>query len=365
MLGSRPCMTKPIAQRLFLGLASWRKPSRLGLFVLALLCCFGLGLSSGRAERRVAMVIGNASYQNAPSLRTPTTDAAEVSKLLRTLDFSVIELTNVDKVGMERALRQFSSEMNGADVALFYYSGHGVQVGDLNYLVPISAKIDGARSLALDTIALQDVNSAMQEAGVRVQLLFLDACRDNPFAAAFVSAHSGAPPGLCSRQNDRRLPRRVFDFARAGGARRSRGCQSVYPWLLAICRRAGSRHPPSSAPRPILRGGRDGQSAGAVGQFFAARRLLSGPGAGAAPVPETPQCRACQRRDRPISAPRRANFNRKGARSPSRSIKGRRMDASRSIPAKFRTAKSCRRRTLRASHTKARFRRRPTRSASR
>ena len=134
------------------------------------------------------MVIGNAAYQNVPPLKTPTTDAAEVSKLLRTLDFSVIELENVDKVGMERALRQFSAEMDRADVALFYYSGHGVQVGDLNYLVPVSAKIEGARSLALDTIALQDVNSAMQEAGVKVELLFLDACRDNPFAGAFASA---------------------------------------------------------------------------------------------------------------------------------------------------------------------------------
>ena len=194
--GRRPCMdgsspreTKPAA--------SCRKAGRPALFVLMFLGCFAAGLPTAQAERRVAMVIGNAAYQSAPPLMTPTTDAAEVSKLLRALDFSVIELTNVDKVGMERALRQFSAEMNDADVALFYYSGHGVQVGDVNYLVPISAKIDGPRSLALDTIALHDIRSAMQEAGVKVELLFLDACRDNPFAGAFVSAEAkGATRGF-------------------------------------------------------------------------------------------------------------------------------------------------------------------------
>jgi TPR repeat protein len=158
---------------------------------------FSLSVDAALAERRVALVMGNAAYQNAPRLRTPPNDAAKVAELLRTLDFSVIVLTDVDKIGMETAVRRFSSEINGADVALFYYSGHAAQVGEVNYIVPVSAKIDGARSLVLDTIALQDISSSMREAGAKVQLLFLDACRDNPFENAFSPAQpQGASRGL-------------------------------------------------------------------------------------------------------------------------------------------------------------------------
>jgi TPR repeat protein len=169
-------------------------------WLIAILAC-GLALSGSAAgaERRIALVIGNAAYQNAETLRTPISDAVKVADLLRTLDFNVVELTNVDKIGMEQALRRFSSEIDGADVALLYYSGHGVQVGDVNYLVPVSARVDGARSLSLDMIALQDISSAMRQAGAKVQLLFVDACRNNPFEAAFAAAKTGgASRGLAT-----------------------------------------------------------------------------------------------------------------------------------------------------------------------
>ena len=200
MHGSSPPKTKPAA--------SCRKAGRRALFISMFLCCFAAGLPAARAERRVAMVIGNAAYQNVPPLNTPTTDAAEVSKLLRSLDFSVIELTNVDKVGMERALRQFSAEMDRADVALFYYSGHGVQVGDVNYLVPISAKIDGARSLALDTIALQDVNPQCRKPASRSNSCFSTPaettrsqallCRQGQRSQPVALLLSGRPPARSS-----------------------------------------------------------------------------------------------------------------------------------------------------------------------
>jgi TPR repeat protein len=144
------------------------------------------------AERRVALVIGNAAYQNVHPLRTPTNDADRVAALLRTLDFEVTEAKDLDKLGMELVLRRFAADINGADVALFYFSGHGAQVGELNYLLPVSAQIDNRRSLTLDTVALQDVNSLMRAAGAKVQLLFLDACRNNPFAAQFENNPHGA-----------------------------------------------------------------------------------------------------------------------------------------------------------------------------
>jgi len=149
-------------------------------------------ITAAFAERRVALVIGNSAYQNVHPLRTPTNDADRVAGLLRTLDFEVTEAKDLDKLGMELVLRRFAADINGADVALFYFSGHGAQVGELNYLIPVSAHIDNRRSLTLDTVALQDVNSLMRAAGAKVQLLFLDACRNNPFAAQFENNPLGA-----------------------------------------------------------------------------------------------------------------------------------------------------------------------------
>jgi TPR repeat protein len=164
--------------------------------VLFSVCALATITSAAQAERRVALVVGNAAYQHAAPLRTPGADADGVTALLRTLDFNVMELKDVDKIGMELALRRFSAEIDDADIALFYYSGHAAEVGALNYLLPTSAKIDGPRSLALDTIALQDISSAMRQAGAKVQLLFLDACRDNPFETAFAPPRTGATRGL-------------------------------------------------------------------------------------------------------------------------------------------------------------------------
>jgi len=152
------------------------------------------------AERRVALVIGNAAYQNAPPLRTPTSDADHVSDLLRHLDFAVTEVKDVDKQGMEQVLRRFAADISGADVALFYYSGHGVQVADDNYILPVSTRVDNQRNLTLDAFAVLDVDAMMRAAGAHVQLLFLDACRNNPFAERFAPTRSLKAPGLAAEE---------------------------------------------------------------------------------------------------------------------------------------------------------------------
>ena len=143
------------------------------------------------AERRVALVVGNASYTSRP-LKNPVNDATAVAEVLKKLDFDVQVETNLDKVGMEEALRRFARLLPDADVALFYYSGHAVQVNGRNYLIPVSAQLTDANT-TLDTIALQDVNGRLEGAGVKTRLLFLDACRDNPFGTAL---GSGTTRGL-------------------------------------------------------------------------------------------------------------------------------------------------------------------------
>jgi len=132
-------------------------------------------------EKRVALVIGNGDYRSAPKLVNPPNDAADIVQALRKLKFEVIEGRNLDHAGMDGAVRQFGRALDGADLALFYYAGHGLQVDGKNYLVPVDAKLERPADLALDAVDI-DVVLAQMEAAKRVNLIFLDACRDNPFA---------------------------------------------------------------------------------------------------------------------------------------------------------------------------------------
>jgi tetratricopeptide (TPR) repeat protein len=131
--------------------------------------------------RRVALVIGNSKYRYAPQLRNPSNDASDIAQALRKLGFDVVEGRDLDKHGMEDRTREFGRKLEGADLALLFYAGHGLQVAGKNYLVPIDARIERAGDLSLDTIEVGQILAPM-EAEKRVNLVFLDACRDNPLA---------------------------------------------------------------------------------------------------------------------------------------------------------------------------------------
>lgn len=132
-------------------------------------------------ETRVALVIGNGKYQSATALPNPSNDAADVAAALRKLGFDVVEGRDLDKRGMEDKVREFGRKLDRASLALFFYAGHGLQVGGKNYLVPTDAKLERAGDLSFDTIDVAQVLAQM-EAEPRVNLIFLDACRDNPLA---------------------------------------------------------------------------------------------------------------------------------------------------------------------------------------
>jgi hypothetical protein len=134
--------------------------------------------------RRVALVIGNGNYRFATKLGNPSNDASDIANALRKLGFEVVEGRDLDKRGIEDKLREFSRKLAGAKLALFFYAGHGMQVAGKNYLVPVDAKLEQPGDLRLDTIDIADVLSQM-EAEPRVNLVFLDACRDNPLARSF------------------------------------------------------------------------------------------------------------------------------------------------------------------------------------
>jgi TPR repeat protein len=223
--------------------------------IVCLALAWTAATSAALAERRVALVVGNAAYQNVRQLRTPVNDADRVAALLRTLDFEVIEAKDLDKLGMELTLRHFGTDISGADVALFYFSGHGAQVGDVNYLLPVSARVDTRRSLALDAVALQDVSSLMRAAGAKIQLLVLDACRNNPFGAEFENS-----PGADRTAPTRSASARGFApveaasgaliaFSAAPGQIAMDGAGDVSPFTEAFLKYAGS---PSLEVRQML-----------------------------------------------------------------------------------------------------------------
>ena len=138
-------------------------------------------VAGGDFRHRVALVIGNSNYAAVTQLRNPKNDAADMAAALRKLGFDVVEGTDVTRRGMDEVIRAFGRKLDGADLALFFYAGHGLQVGGRNYLVPIDAKLERAGDLALDAVDV-GVVLAQMEAEKRVNLVLLDACRDNPLA---------------------------------------------------------------------------------------------------------------------------------------------------------------------------------------
>jgi uncharacterized caspase-like protein len=131
---------------------------------------------------RVALVIGNGGYKNAPMLDNPPRDAAAVAAALRKAGFQkVIVESDLRKEKLEATLREFAGVAERADWALIYYAGHGIEMSGVNYLIPIDAKLETDRDVSFETVPLNHVLSAV-EGAKKLRLVLLDACRDNPFA---------------------------------------------------------------------------------------------------------------------------------------------------------------------------------------
>jgi uncharacterized caspase-like protein len=135
------------------------------------------------AESRVALVIGNSAYQNTTPLANPLNDARDMTTALKRAGFDVVEALDADKRNVDGALRAFAEKLSTADVALFFYAGHGLQVGAQNYLVPIDAKLERERDLEFEAVKLDFVLRQMEiEREGKTTIVILDACRDNPLS---------------------------------------------------------------------------------------------------------------------------------------------------------------------------------------
>jgi hypothetical protein len=173
------------------------------LIFSAFLMCAGMG-SAAHAEKRVALVIGNSAYRAVPALPNPTADARLMSDTLLSLGFFVVgggAQLDLDKAGFDHALQQFGDQLAGADVALFYYAGHGVETHSLNYLVPVDAHPLDDGDIFAQGIGTAGILEQMEKSGARINLVLLDACRDDPFRDKGAHPKPGglaqmqAPPG--------------------------------------------------------------------------------------------------------------------------------------------------------------------------
>lgn len=153
---------------------------RLPVALFAMVACLQAFTQASQAETRVALVIGNGAYQNVPRLPNPPNDAADVAAALRHSGFDTILAVNLDRAGMDEATIKFAKAARTVDVALFYYSGHALQFGGVNYLAPIDADLKDEADLRRMTRVDEIVSDLQQAKSLRI--LVLDSCRDNPLA---------------------------------------------------------------------------------------------------------------------------------------------------------------------------------------
>lgn len=149
----------------------------------------GLALTPALAVERVALVIGNGRYQHVQPLKNPGNDARDLSAELRRLGFAVTEVLDADLKGMERAVDAFVGKLGPDSAALFHYSGHGLQVQQENYLVPVDFELKDEASVKFDALSASKVHERMAGSGSQLNIVILDACRNNGFS---LSRSSGA-----------------------------------------------------------------------------------------------------------------------------------------------------------------------------
>jgi TPR repeat protein len=175
---------------------AWPSRAALALLLCTLIAAFvAPAAAQGTGEeRRVALVIGNFAYQHVPRLTNPGNDATLIATTLHQLGFKLVggaAQDNVDKAHFDQLVQEFGRAIQGADVALFYYAGHGMQVDGGNWLVPIDANPTRPQDLEFQMLNADLVLKQMDGAGTRLNLVLLDACRNNPFGALGTRAVQG------------------------------------------------------------------------------------------------------------------------------------------------------------------------------
>ncbi|RWB10020.1 MAG: peptidase C14 caspase catalytic subunit p20 [Mesorhizobium sp.] len=190
------------------------------------------------ADRRVALVIGNSDYRQFPALKNPVKDAEDVSKTFRLAGFEVFVASNLTKLQFEEQFRNYLAAIDGADLAVVYYSGHGFQIGGENFLIPVDASLKQAADIEVQAIKLNDVLEQMRSKS-KIQVIVLDACRNNPFPRKNYWLRdqliTGGNAGLAQVRSSLNT---LIAFATEPGAAAYDGSGDLSPFSAAFSRRA-------------------------------------------------------------------------------------------------------------------------------
>jgi len=152
--------------------------------------------SAIKDQKRIALIIGNSEYENVGSLKNPKNDATDMAAALKRLNFDVELLSDADFEKLGMAVDRFGTRVKNADISFFYYAGHGVQVKGNNYLVPVSADIKDENQVRFQCVDANQVLAYMESGESRVNIIVMDACRNNPFERSWRSIGGGR--GLAS-----------------------------------------------------------------------------------------------------------------------------------------------------------------------
>ena len=153
---------------------------------------FAFSLSAQTYKKRLALVVGNATYEHGGSLKNAVNDAQAMARKLQALGFEVWEYENVDQRQLKQAINQFGQKLRDFEVGLFYYAGHGIQHKGLNFMVPVEANLQTAEQIEFDCVAADRVLAFMETAQTKVNVIIMDACRNNPFERSWHRSGNGS-----------------------------------------------------------------------------------------------------------------------------------------------------------------------------
>ena len=218
-----------------IGNASFCRPTSVAAAVLLWGIGAGVAPSVASAAGRVALVVGNSAYAAIGTLPNPGNDADDMTAALRRLGFDVTTVRDADRAGLNEALRVFTRESAGADVALVFYAGHGLEVDGVNYLVPVDARLERDTDVRFETVALDDVLASTVGASLRV--VILDACRNNPLSRSMqrTGAARSVSRGSFGELNEALLgDETLVAYAAAAGTTAADGTGRNSPYTSAL-----------------------------------------------------------------------------------------------------------------------------------
>ncbi len=198
------------------------------------ICSLWLVAQPASAEKRVALIIGNSSYQNVTRLTNPANDAAVMTETLKDAGFDVVEFKRDLKVNdMRRALRDFSDNVRDADIAVVYYAGHGMEIDGTNYVIPVDAVLERDIDAFDEAVPLDRILTVIEPAK-QLRLVILDACRDNPFAKTMKRTIGSRAIGRGLAKVEPTSPNTLIAYASKAGSTASDGDSKNSPFTTAL-----------------------------------------------------------------------------------------------------------------------------------